>query len=301
MKLGLKRCLRLGLLAWMAGSWKPAQAQVGLHRVSGVQYRMEGDASPERIITRVRRHILGAKNEQAELVVFPELFVLDAWPTRSSKSEAEITRSIAGRVTPTVWAAIQTFAKAFGISVLAGSAPELRDGRLYNTARLFFSDGRVEVQDKLKPTAWGRGVGVTPGKSLNVFEAPWGRSVVLICYDVEFPDLSAALARRRPEVILVPSMTESEAGRDRVRWTAQARAVEHHAYVVVVPTTGQPTPSWQHFGRVIFLGPQDGGQASLLYTAPFGRDDVFTVTLDLAALRQSRETTKFYPARDMYR
>ncbi len=265
--------------------------------VAALRYEIRGDARPTEILERIRRHAQAASEAEVELLVLPELVALDAWPLASKASEARITRDIAAEITPKLWQGLARIAREEGLAILGGSAPELRDGRMYNPARLFFPDGDVARQDKLHPTAWGREVGFSPGAELRPIDAPWGRTVILICYDVEFPSVSSEMAAMRPELILVPSMTESRAGANRVRFTARARAIEHHAFVLVAPTRGRPSRSWRHFGEVEISTPRDRdwpGEIPRTEVVP----DLFRGRLDLDALRKSRSVTKWYPARD---
>ena len=267
------------------------------HRVAVAQYEIRGDVPAAGISARAEALVADAARGGAELVVLPELFVLDAWPLASDASEGEITRRIARDVTPVVLDDLRGAAARHQIAVLAGSAPELRGERLYNTSRLLFPDGREVAQDKVHPTAWGERVGFTAGAGVRVFDAPWGRTAILICYDVEFPSVTSGLVESAPEVLLVPSMTESEFGRDRVRWTAQARAVEHHAYVLVAPTVGTTSHDWRHFGRAAVLTPRVPGFPGVLAEASRGGEGLVFATLGIDRLRQSRATTGFFPAR----
>ena len=50
--------------------------------------------------------------------------------------------------------------------------------------------------------------------------------VILICHDSEFPQLSTKLLELKPQVIFVPSQTDGEFGRERVRATSRARAID---------------------------------------------------------------------------
>ena len=265
-----------------------------------MQYRIRLGVPLDDVLAQVRARVTEAARAGAVLVVLPELFVLDGWPALVDDEPAYV-RSVAETVSPTVLETLRALARSRGVAILGGSMPESRDGRLYNTARLVFPDGREVRQDKMFPTRWGRAMGMTPGDGLEVFDAPWGRSVILVCYDVEFPTLSARLGPERPEVILVPSMTESVHGLNRVRWSAQARAVEHHAFVVIAGTVGRPQPSWQHFGQAVFLTPRSEGFPGVLNEGPLGAPGVVLGDLDLERLRASRDRTGFYPALDALR
>ena len=269
----------------------------GTHRVAAVQYEIRAGRAADAVIAEAVATVAQAAAHDAELVVFPELFLFDVWPD-ALEDEAAYVREVAEQVTPRLQAGLAEAARTHQVAVLLGSAPELRDGALYNTAHLYFPDGRDVRQDKVYLTAWGKKVGMTPGAGLEVFDAPWGKSVILVCYDVEIPALSQGLVTERPEVLLVPSMTESEHGLYRVRWAAQARAVEHHAYVVVAGTVGTPSPTWRHYGQAAMLTPRDAGFAGVLAEGPRDRPAVVYGDLDIEKLRTSRAEVTFYPAED---
>ncbi len=108
-----------------------------------------------------------------------------------------------------------------------------------NRAFLFFPDGRVEEQSKIHLTPEEqRQWPLASGDDLNVFDTQWGRMAILTCYDIEFPELARAAALRGAETILCPSYTESAHGYHRVRFCAQARAVENQLFVVLSGLVG---------------------------------------------------------------
>jgi predicted amidohydrolase len=76
------------------------------------------------------------------------------------------------------------------------------------------------------------------GHELSVFETDAGRIGMLICYDVEFPELGRLLADEEMDILFVPFWTDTKNGYLRVRHTAQARAVENECYVVICGSVG---------------------------------------------------------------
>lgn len=69
------------------------------------------------------------------------------------------------------------------------------DGRLYNVGFLCRRDGTYEMYEKIHVTpdeikSWG----LSGGKSLQTFDTDCAKIGVLICYDVEFPELSRIMA-----------------------------------------------------------------------------------------------------------
>ena len=61
---------------------------------------------------------------------------------------------------------------------------------------------------------------------------------VLICYDVEFPELSRIMADQGMQILFVPFLTDTQNGYSRVRVCAQARAIENECFVVIAGSVG---------------------------------------------------------------
>jgi predicted amidohydrolase len=76
------------------------------------------------------------------------------------------------------------------------------------------------------------------GARLTAFDTDFGRIGILICYDVEFPELARLQAGQGMDILFVPFWTDSKYGYQRVRFCAQARAIENECYVVLVGSTG---------------------------------------------------------------
>ena len=84
-----------------------------------------------------------------------------------------------------------------------------RDGRLlYNTAILIDPEG--EIIGKYSKTHFYQGYTVNPdfyraGDNYSVFETPFGKVGILICYDRQNPEPARILAVKGAQVLLVPS------------------------------------------------------------------------------------------------
>jgi predicted amidohydrolase len=76
------------------------------------------------------------------------------------------------------------------------------------------------------------------GDTLKTFDTDCGNIGVLICYDVEFPELSRLLANDGMDILFVPFLTDTQNGYSRVRNCAQARAIENECFVAIAGSVG---------------------------------------------------------------
>lgn len=267
-------------------------------KVAAVQFPIEMNRTQAQYEAKVEAWVMKAKAEGANLVVLPELIALDLLRTNSAVSETEQLREIATRVTPAFFEFAQGLARRENVSILAGSSPRVLDGKVVNTAFLAFPDGRSVMQDKTFLTPDEKDWGWAPGRGLQVFDAPWGRTVIMICFDSEFPVLSQQLAAYKPEVILVPSMTGDISGLYRVQWCAQARAIEHYAFVVSTGTVTGEGSRDQHCAQASLITPSEPGWPGLLARGPLNEAAMITGLLDFDLLAERRASARIYPARE---
>lgn len=73
---------------------------------------------------------------------------------------------------------------------------------------------------------------------IRTFDTDCGKIGVLICYDVEFPELPRILADEGMKILFVPFLTDTQNGYMRVRNCAAARAVENECYVAIAGSVG---------------------------------------------------------------
>ncbi|MFW5640157.1 MAG: nitrilase-related carbon-nitrogen hydrolase, partial [Thermodesulfobacteriota bacterium] len=111
--------------------------------------------------------------------------------------------------------------------------------RLCNVSFLCRRDGTWDAQYKLHVTPdeaeyWG----LQGGDKLRIFNTDVGRIGILVCYDVEYPELPRILAQMGMQILLVPFWTDTKNGYLRVRRCAQARAIENECYVAISGSVG---------------------------------------------------------------
>ena len=170
--------------------------------------------------------------------------------------------------TEALLAAMRASARRHGVWLLPGTLPVRDTGpdgrpRTRNRAPLIAPDGRCAFQDKSVMTRFESEVwDVRAGAPPAVFDTPWGRIGICICYDIEFPALARAQVEAGAWLILAPSCTDTMAGFNRVRLSARARALENQCFVAIAPTVG--SAPWlgtldANRGYAAVFGPVDRG------------------------------------------
>jgi predicted amidohydrolase len=207
-------------------------------RVSCVQWMMRHYASVEDFLHQVESYVRSQAVYQSDVVLFPEFFNVALTGLTPQLNPMAAMRALALH-TPMLVEKISAMAVKHHINVVAGSLPLLEKQTLYNVAYLCHRDGRIDAQYKLHPTPGEkRDWDIRGGNSLRVFDTDFGRVGMLICYDVEFPELPRLLSEQHMQILLVPFWTDSKNGYLRVRHCAQARAIENECYVALAGSTG---------------------------------------------------------------
>jgi predicted amidohydrolase len=232
-------------------------------RVAALQYFIRPVQTFEQFRDQVEALVDTAVDYQCHLIVFPEYFTVQLLTLGNVKRPIrEQIRDLA-RQAPRFAEMMGALAKSRGIYIVAGTIPCVDEGseKVYNQCHVFGPSGTHGVQRKLHMTRfeveeWK----VSPGTRLRVFETDMGRMAICICYDVEFPELARAAAREGANLIVVPSCTEDRQGFLRVRYCAQARAIENQLYVIQAPTVGSlpmvPAVSL-NYGQASIMTPSD--------------------------------------------
>lgn len=207
-------------------------------RLCLVQYGMRTVRSFEDFATQCEFFIDTAADNKADFLVFPELFTTQLLSVIPKDRPGLAARRLA-EFTPQYIELFTNMALKYSVNIIAGSHFVIENERLYNCSFLFRRDGSIGRQYKLHITpSERRWWGVSPGGSVEVFDTDRGRIAILICYDIEFPELARVAVAKGARVIFVPFNTNERFGYLRVRHCAQARAIENEIYVATAGCTG---------------------------------------------------------------
>lgn len=244
----------------------------------------------------------------AKLLLFPEYGAMELASLLSADLQADLLGQIAAMqdLLPDYLAHHAALARQYRVTIVASSIPVRQpDSSFVNRAHVFAPDGTMAWQDKRQMTRFEREDWIIQsGTGLSVFDTGLGcRFGVAVCYDVEFPLITRALAEAGADLVLAPSCTDTLAGLHRVHVGARARALESQIYLAVAQTVGEAR--WSPAVDV------NRGQAGI-YATPdrgFPDDGVLALgetdkpgwtyaTLDIAALASARANAQVFTRRD---
>jgi predicted amidohydrolase/ribosomal protein S18 acetylase RimI-like enzyme len=209
-------------------------------RVATVQYKQRRVSTFDEFVDLVRYFVDVAADYRADFVVLPELFSLQLLSMEDQElTPAQAIEALTKYRDP-LRDALREMAIRFNINIIGGSHPtKMPNGRVENICYVCLRDGEVHEQPKIHPTPnevyWWN---IEGGHTLHAIDTDCGPVGVLICYDAEFPELARHLADQGVNIIFVPFCTDERQSYLRVRYCAQARAVENQCYVVMSGNVG---------------------------------------------------------------
>ena len=248
-------------------------------------------ATPTAFAQAVAGRVQACWDNGADLVLLPEFLWLGLEPLLPGADGHSALERVAGVFWQDLMPELQRTLTRPGKGVVLGTCPALQRGGLRNRAPIFTGETWLH-QDKLHLTPWEKAF--RPGTAVQLWSFGEWRVAVLICLDIEIPELAARLRGKGLDLLLCPSATETVLGVERVDRCASARAVELGCHVGVAHLTGRAASELidENLGRAAWYGPSQ----HVFRAAPRWLEGeiheagsrVLRVELDLAALRRMR-------------
>ncbi|MDH3214059.1 MAG: bifunctional GNAT family N-acetyltransferase/carbon-nitrogen hydrolase family protein [Myxococcales bacterium] len=290
-------------LEWLNPGHEPRSHKARAVRISSVQYKMRKISNFDGFARQIRYFVDVASGYGSDFVLFPELLTAQLMSFIRVKTPREAIRRVTeyGKSVDDLFTGL---AAEFQIAIIGGTHPRRHGERVENVASLYLPDGSVHRQPKLHITpAERRWWGIEGGSTLQVFDTPKARVGILVCYDVEFPEAARFLSDAGAEIIFVPFCTDDRQAYLRVRYCAQARAVENQVYVAMAGTTGN-LPDVENmdiqYAQSAVLSPSDFPFArdGVLVEASPDVETVITTDVDFEALEEAILDGSVRPRRD---
>ncbi|MCX2449979.1 bifunctional GNAT family N-acetyltransferase/carbon-nitrogen hydrolase family protein [Pedobacter sp. PLR] len=207
-------------------------------RIGLVQWQMRLFPDIDGFYEQVEFFVDAVSGYQSDFIMFPEFFNAPLLQPYNDLPEMEAMRKLA-EFTEEIVARIQEYAVSYNVNIVSGSMPLLEDNKLYNATYLCHRSGKTDEFRKIHITPnEQKYYGMVGGDKIQVFDTDCGKVGILICYDVEFPELSRIYADQGMQILFVPFLTDTQNGYTRVRRCAQARAIENECYVAIAGCVG---------------------------------------------------------------
>ncbi len=243
----------------MADSTDNASDRAGIARIAVVQYPLYKIPNFDAFAQQCSTYVKAAASYKADFVLFPEL-VTTQLMTYMDDVESKLANQLSA-CTQQYCDLFSNLARKDSINIIAGSTLCREADKLHNVSHFFDRKGQVFKQYKIHITPIEKQLwGVAGGDTVEVFDTDKGKISILICYDIEFPELSRIAVGKGARIIFCPSMTDQRFGYLRVRYCAQARCVENQIYVAMTGVTGT-TPMHDggdiHYSQAAIFTPSD--------------------------------------------
>ena len=233
----------------------------------------------ERNIKNAENFVREAADRGAVLAVLPEMFNCpydNAWFLRFAEPENGPTaQRLAG------------LAEETGLTLIGGSIPEIdSEGKIYNTSFCFNPRGEIIGKhrkvhlfdiDIRGGQRFKESETLSPGESITIIDTAWGKIGLAICFDIRFPELFRAMARRGARIIIVPAAFNMTTGPAHWELTFRMRAVDNQVFMAGAAPARNESASYIAYGHSIVTDPWgrvvrqlDAGEGLLLQEIDLG-------------------------------
>ena len=237
-------------------------------------------------LAKAKDFINKAVKEDVDLVILPEMFNCpyqnDKFPEYAEK-EGEKT-----------WQFLSQMAKEKEVFLVGGSIPEITDnGEIYNTSYVFNNKGKqvakhrkihlfdidVEGGQTFKESAT-----LSAGDSLTIFDTPFAKIGLVICYDLRFPELASSMAKKGVDIIVVPGAFNMTTGPAHWELLFRNRALDNQVYTIGTAPARDKSQSYVSYGNSLVVSPWGEVLKRL-----GGKEDILIADIDLDYLHKVRE------------
>lgn len=221
----------------------------------------------------------------AELVVLPEMFNCP-YDTNKFGDYAESPDK-----SPSL-KAVSEAAKYHDVYLVAGSIPELFDGKIYNSCFIFNRDGQiVGVHRKMhlfdvdiQGMVFKESDSITAGNNVTVVDMDQIKIGVAICYDIRFPELFRLMALKNAGLMVVPGAFNVKTGPAHWKTLVRTRSIDNQVYMAVVSPARNENLSYIAYGHSIVTDPWGKVIAEAGYD-----EEIIYATIDFSYMDRVRE------------
>lgn len=217
--------------------------------IAGVQIAIEPNNVKKNIEKVVKWLNKAAEEYNPDLIIFPET-ITTGFATGLSKEELwDLVDTV-----PAISEEVSKAAQKNKVHVVFPTYTRgEKMGDVYNSSILIGSNGDIiGVYNKTHIYPAEREWAL-PGETADVYDTPFAKIGMIICYDGDYPELSRILAMKGAEIIVRPSALL----RSFEIWklTNAARAYDNHVYLAGINATGPDATGTYYFGNSMIVSP----------------------------------------------
>lgn len=272
-------------------------------RAAAINWQIRDISTEDSFYLHLREVVTQAAAQGAQLIVLPELIVLELLNLEPDLTGPAVSEYLAKFEEP-YEEALYALAEETGAIVVGGSHIITEsDGRRNACLSAYPTDDRFHLggddytagdyQRKVVLTVSEREqMALLPGAGLMPLHDR--RIGVTVCYDCEFPESGRSLAESGCLVQCVPAWTETVQGFQRVRWSCQARALENQIFVIHASLVGglgrEPAPVCVGSSAILTPSASPFPESACLAETSMNEEGIAVADLDFGALEECRST-----------
>ena len=260
--------------------------------------QMQTSENKEMNINKAKEGIEEVVKKGAEIVILPEIF--------NSPYDTKKFREYSEEKNGRTWSFLSSIAKKNKIYLIGGSIPEKENDKVYNTSFIFDSEGnQISRHRKMHlfdidvkgGQSFKESESLTPGNSICVFNTPYCKIGLCICFDMRFPELSRLMVLKGAQIIIVPAAFNMTTGPPHWESMFKQRAIDNQCFTIGVAPARNEKASYISYANSIVVNPW----GNIIYRANEKESfDVFDI--DLSEINSIRKQLPLLLARrsDIY-
>ena len=259
---------------------------------------MKTSENKEININKAKEGIEQVVKKGAEIVILPEIF--------NAPYDTKKFREYSEEKNGKTWTFLSTIAKTNKIYLIGGSIPEKENDKIYNTSFIFDSEGNQIASyrkmhlfdiDVKGGQSFKESESLTPGDSICVFNTPFCKIGLCICFDMRFPELSRLMTLKGAQIIIVPAAFNMTTGPPHWESMFKQRAIDNQCFTIGVAPARDEKASYISYANSIIVNPW----GKIIYRAN-EKESFDVIDIDLSEINSIRQQLPLLSARrtDIY-
>lgn len=199
------------------------------------------------------------KDDDFDILVFPEFFN-SPYGIKYFTEYAEELKE--GNQT---YDALKLFSETYENKyIVAGSIPEKDKDKYYNTCTVWYNGSIIctyrkinlfDINIKKTGVRFSESSVLSPGTTPAMFDTPWGKIGLGICFDLRFNQLANFYARNKCFMIIYPGCFTQFTGNLHWELLLRARAIDSRCFIVGCSTAVNPHLEYKSYGHSMIVAP----------------------------------------------